>query len=141
MTWQDQIALDLCGAPASTGAPTISHMQPGLTGQFNRELREKASQRNPPVPPEFMGLEGEYDPCGLARRLAQALDQEAQLATIDTLTLAQQGNALVLTGHIDSQQALEKIVKIARRLDGAHAVDASQVRVGSSSDEAESNRS
>jgi hypothetical protein len=133
MTWQDQISLDLCGAPTSTGASTASHMQPGLTGQYNRELREKASQRNPPVPPEFMGIEGEYDPCGLARRLAHALDQDDQLAQIETLTLAQQGNALALTGTISNQQALEKIVKIARHLDGAHEVDVSQVCIHSSS--------
>jgi len=133
MTWQDQISLDRCGTPPPAGAPTASHMQPGLTGQYNRELREKASQRNPPVPPEFMGIEGEYDPCGLARRLAQALDQDAQLAKVETLTLAQQGNALALTGDIDSQQALEKIVTIARHLDGTHLVDVSQVRIQSSS--------
>ena len=45
-----------------------------------------------------MGLEGEYDPCGLARRLAQASTRRLKLATIDTLTLAQQGNALGLDG-------------------------------------------
>jgi hypothetical protein len=131
MTWHDHIALDLCGAPNAVGAPTTSHMQPGLTGQYNRELREKAGQRTPPVPPEFMGMEGEYDPCGLARRLAQALDQDAQIAEIDILTLTQQGNSLALTGHIHNQQALEKIVHIARHLDGTHSVDASQVRVDS----------
>jgi Tfp pilus assembly protein PilN len=81
-----------------------------------------------------MGLEGEYDPCGLARRLAHALDQDAQLAQVKTLTLAQQGNSLALAGDIGSRQALEKIVTIARHLDGAHSVDVSQVQVDSNSD-------
>ena len=135
MTWQDQIALDQCRSATSIGAPSASRMTPGLTDQYNQDLREKAGQRTPPVPPEFMGIEGEYDPCGLARRLAHALDQNAQLVEVDTLTLTQQGNALALTGRIDSRQALEKIVDIARHLDGTRAVDVSQVRVGSDSED------
>ncbi|MUG91434.1 hypothetical protein F7734_02600 [Scytonema sp. UIC 10036] len=72
-------------------------MSPGLTGKYDRSLREKAGEHQPPPPPEYMGLEGEYDEHGLAKRVAKALDLEPNLASIKLATwLGEQGLSFCL---------------------------------------------
>jgi hypothetical protein len=131
MTWKDKIALDLCTSSPTPGSSGPGQMTPGLTGTYNSELRDKAAQHTPPVPPEYMGLEGQYDPCGLVHRLAQALDQDTQLSKVDTMTLAQQGGVIAITGWVKNRQLLDQIVEIAEHLDGTRSVDVRQVTVKS----------
>jgi hypothetical protein len=38
-------------------------------------LKNKVEMHQPPVSPKNMGLEGEYDPNGLAKRVAAAFDK------------------------------------------------------------------
>ncbi len=57
-------------------------MSPGLTGEDDRELREKDGMRQPIPPPQYMGLEAEDDLSDLAKRVATALDQEPELMTL-----------------------------------------------------------
>ncbi len=82
------------------------------------------------TPPERVGLNGEYDQSGLAKRVALAFDQDAQLDDIDTLWVAQTGGTVVLKGKVPSQDILSKMVSVARSVNGADAVDTSQVTVG-----------
>ncbi|MBD2312202.1 BON domain-containing protein [Desertifilum sp. FACHB-1129] len=83
-----------------------------------------------PVPPERVGLNGEYDQSGLAKRVALAFDEDPQLDDIDTLYVAQTGTTVVLKGKVPSQDILTKMVTVARGVNGATAVDTSQVSVG-----------
>ncbi|MBE9108361.1 BON domain-containing protein [Nodosilinea sp. LEGE 07298] len=138
MTWQDHIDFDRC--TISHGS-TSSSMTPGLTNTYDDELREKAGQHVPPPPPEYMGLEGEYDTFGLVRRLAEALDRESDLTAIDTLTLIQHGSTIQLTGQVGDRIILERIVDVASQVDGTRSVDINHVAVSNSSgDEAEISR-
>ncbi len=82
------------------------------------------------VPPERVGLNGEYDQSGLAKRVALAFDENAQLADVDTLYVAQTGGTVVLKGKVPSQDILNQMVSTARSVNGATAVDTSQVSVG-----------
>ncbi|MFQ4139792.1 BON domain-containing protein [Nodosilinea sp. PGN35] len=134
MTWQDKIDFDRCdqfdlGALASASESRPSRMTPGLTNTYDNELREKAGMHSPPPPPERMGLEGEYDDYGLVRRVAHALEQDPQLAAVDTVTLAQYGSTVALAGRVGDRVLLERIVTIARAVDGTRAVDSDQVAV------------
>jgi osmotically-inducible protein OsmY len=81
------------------------------------------------IPPERVGLNGEYDQSGLAKRVALAFDQDAQLDDINTLWVAQTGGTVVLKGQVPSQDILSKMVSVARSVNGADAVDTSQVTV------------
>jgi osmotically-inducible protein OsmY len=83
-----------------------------------------------PVPPERVGLHGEYDDSGLAKRVALAFDQDASIDDIDTLYVAQTGTTVVLKGKVPNQESLSKMVSTARGVSGAAAVDTSQVTVG-----------
>jgi osmotically-inducible protein OsmY len=82
------------------------------------------------VPPERMGLNGEYDESGLAKRVALAFDDDANLDDIDTLYVAQTGNTVVLKGKVPNQQLLNQMVSVARRVNGAGSVDTTQVTIG-----------
>lgn len=82
------------------------------------------------IPPERIGLNGEYDQSGLAKRVALAFDQDNELDDVDTLWVAQTGGTVVLKGEVPSQDVLDKMVSVARNVNGADAVDTSQVTVG-----------
>ncbi|TBR58772.1 BON domain-containing protein [Mastigocladus laminosus UU774] len=82
------------------------------------------------ISPERMGLNGEYDQSGLAKRVALAFDQDNQLDDIDTLWVAQTGSTVVLKGQVPSQDILNKMVSVARNVNGATAVDTNQVTIG-----------
>ena len=82
------------------------------------------------IPPERMGLSGEYDQSGLAKRVALAFDEDSNLDDIDTLYVAQTGSTVVLKGTVPSQEILNKMVSVARGVDGATAVQTDQVTVG-----------
>lgn len=82
------------------------------------------------IPPERMGLNGEYDQSGLAKRVALAFDQDPQLDDVDTLWVAQTGSTVVLKGKVPNQNILNKMVSVARGVNGAAAVDTSQVTIG-----------
>ncbi|WP_413160881.1 BON domain-containing protein [Capilliphycus salinus ALCB114379] len=81
------------------------------------------------IPSERVGLNGEYDQSGLAKRVAYAFDQDSQIDDIETLWVAQTGSTVVLKGTVPSQDLLNKIVSVAKKVDGATKVDTSQVTV------------
>ncbi|MEC4819589.1 MAG: BON domain-containing protein [Scytonema sp. PMC 1069.18] len=104
---------------------------PQLQQQAKQEQPErKAPSKGEEIPPERVGLNGEYDQSGLAKRVALAFDQDSQLDDIDTLWVAQTGSTVVLKGKVPSQDILNKMVSVARSVNGATSVDTSQVTVG-----------
>lgn len=82
------------------------------------------------IPPERVGLNGQYDQSGLAKRVALAFDQDGQLDDVNTLWVAQLGTTVVLKGSVPSQDILNKMVEVANNVNGTTAVDTNQVQVG-----------
>ncbi|MCC3404324.1 MAG: BON domain-containing protein [Microcoleus sp. PH2017_10_PVI_O_A] len=82
------------------------------------------------IPPERMGLNGEYDQSGLAKRVAQAFDANPDVADIETVYVAQHGSTVVLKGTVPSQEIVSTLVTIARGVNGATGVETNQVTVG-----------
>lgn len=82
------------------------------------------------IPPERMGLNGEYDQSGLAKRVAQAFDANPDVADIETVYVAQLGTTVVLKGTVPSQEIVTKLVTIAKGVKGATGVETNQVTVG-----------
>lgn len=85
---------------------------------------------NNTIAPERVGLNGEYDQSGLAKRVALAFDQDSQLDDVDTLWVAQTGTTVVLKGKVPSQDFLNKAIEVANNVNGAGSVDTNQVEVG-----------
>jgi osmotically-inducible protein OsmY len=80
--------------------------------------------------PERIGLNGEYDQSGLAKRVALAFDQESNLADEERLWVAQTGSTVVLKGEVTDQGTLDQMVSVAQGVSGCTNVDTSQVTVG-----------
>jgi hypothetical protein len=87
---------------------------------------------NAPIPPERVGLTGEYDQSGLAKRVCLAFDENAELAPYseNSLWVAQTSTTVVLKGKVPSQEILDKMVEVAKTVNGATDVQTDQVTVG-----------
>jgi hypothetical protein len=93
--------------------------------------RQPSAQSNAQsIPPERVGLDGQYDESGLAKRVAAAFDDDPSLDDIDTLYVAQTGGTVVLKGKAPNQQILTKMATVAKGVRGATAVDTTQVTIG-----------
>jgi hypothetical protein len=117
------------GSPVNMTKIVEELMGPGLTGQYDWELREKAGAHQPPPPPEHMGLEGEYDAEGLLKRVALALDSDPKISQVSTLQLSQMGSTIILRGSVPSYSMLKQIIEVAGKVDGTKAVKVTEVTV------------
>jgi osmotically-inducible protein OsmY len=106
----------------------LSRLFPGA--QKSEAPVSEASSHPPEIPPAKVGLQGEFDESGLAKRVALAFDSDSELEDVDTLWVAQLGSKVVLNGRVPSQQVLDKLISMAMVVDGTTEVDASQVTVG-----------
>lgn len=86
---------------------------------------------NDAIPREQVGLNGEPDPSGLAKRVALAFDEDPDVEDIETVYLSQKGSIIVLKGKVPSQEVLDKLASIAKSVSGATGVEVDQVTVGS----------
>jgi len=109
----------------------LSRIFPGSKKPENPpEVQQAKTEQGEAIPPERVGLNGEYDQSGLAKRVVLAFDEDAQLDDIETLWVAQTGGTVVLKGQVPSQADLDKAISLAEGVEGATAVDSSQVTVG-----------
>lgn len=73
------------------------------------------------IPPEKVGLDGEFDESGLAKRVAKALD-DANISDAVGLWVAQTGSIVVLKYNPDAESILEQAKQTAIGVDGATEV-------------------
>jgi osmotically-inducible protein OsmY len=89
-----------------------------------------AATSTQPIPPERVGLNGEYDQSGLAKRVALAFDEDPSIDDIETVYVAQTSGTVVLKGKAPNQEILNKMVSVARGVHGATGVDTTEVTIG-----------
>jgi hypothetical protein len=106
--------------------PTPQPAQPTQAAQPTQQASNTAQS----IAPERVGLNGEYDQSGLAKRVALAFDEDPQLDDVEGLWVAQTSSTVVLKGSVPSQDILNKMVSVANGVNGATNVDTSQVTVG-----------
>lgn len=82
------------------------------------------------IPPERMGLQGEYDHQGLAKRVSLAFRQNFSVAEINGLRVTQRGAVVVIRGNISNQRQLIKLVNLAMTVAGTADVEVNGVSVG-----------
>lgn len=102
---------------------TSTYSEQNFSASTNKPLRMPS--------PEYRGLTGEYDPQGLAKRVAQAFDRHPTMRHVDTLCILQQGNQISLLGKIADDQLLQQVIELAKQVEGTATVDVSQVVVES----------
>lgn len=87
------------------------------------KMAVKAVAAEKSIPAEKVGLDGEFDESGLAKRVAKAFD-DAGLSDNVGLWVAQLGSTVVLKYNPDAESVLERAKQIAMTVDGADAVTA-----------------
>lgn len=105
-----------------------AYQAPVAEAQSQAQSQPAASAQT--IPPERMGLNGEYDQSGLAKRVAQAFDANPDVADIETVYVAQHGTTVVLKGTVPSQEIVNRLVTIAKGVKGATGVETNQFSVG-----------
>jgi osmotically-inducible protein OsmY len=110
------------------GKPKDAQVNPQPAPQTTAQAPAGTSTET--TPPERVGLNGEYDQSGLAKRVALAFDEDPNLADEERLWVAQTGGTVVLKGQVSDQATLNSMVNVARGVNGCTDVDTSQVTVG-----------
>ena len=82
------------------------------------------------IPNERVGLYGEFSLNGIAERVAKAFAQDPILSDISTVYVAQEDDAIVLTGTISDPELLKRMENIAKQIRGVNRVYTSQVAIG-----------
>lgn len=70
------------------------------------------------IPPEKVGLDGEFDESGLAKRVAKALD-DANISDAVGLWVAQTGSVVVLKYNPNAEGVLAQAKQVAMSVEGA----------------------
>jgi hypothetical protein len=111
------------------GKPKDAQVNPPAQPAPQYTAQAPASTNAETIAPERVGLNGEYDQSGLAKRVALAFDEDPDLADEERLWVAQTSGTIVLKGEVSDQATLNKMASIAKGVNGCTAVDTSQVKV------------
>ncbi|MBF2046323.1 MAG: phospholipid-binding protein [Leptolyngbya sp. IPPAS B-1204] len=82
------------------------------------------------IPPERVGLQGEYDHHGLAKRVSLAFRQNFSSDEISNLRVTQRGAVVLLVGKIPNQRLLIRLVNVAMATAGTADVEVNGISVG-----------
>jgi hypothetical protein len=108
----------------------VNPTNPSGDNSSGDDSNSSSSSPDAEIPAERLGLNGEYDESGLAKRVALAFDEDGQFDDVDSLYIAQLGSTVVLKGEISSQEILDSLVEVAKGVTGATDVVINEVVVG-----------
>ncbi len=75
------------------------------------------------IPPERVGLDGEYDHHGLAKRVGLAFSENFEPQDFCGLRISQRGTVVVLMGEVSNPWLLNRLVRVALGVSGAADVE------------------
>jgi hypothetical protein len=86
------------------------------------------------IPPERVGLNGEYDHAGLVKRVHATLQylleqHQWDPLMIDRLRIAQRGQVVILSGQVENQDFLDCIIESVLQVEGAAFVESNGIRL------------
>ena len=82
-----------------------------------------------PIPPERVGLKGEYDHYGLAKRVLHQCREDLGHRSVERLKVKQRGSVVLLYGSVSDRLTLDKIVQLAIAAHGTTQVEVIEVEV------------
>lgn len=80
------------------------------------------------IPPERVGLNGEYDHSGLAKRVKVKLTEIFGSEVMTDLSITQRGRVVIFTGKVTTPEVLHRLVRAALEVHGANEVETYGVR-------------
>lgn len=80
------------------------------------------------IPPERVGINGEYDHDGLSKRVRLLLSEQLP-HSVETLRISQRGRVVVVIGPWVTEEMAQKIITLALQVEGATSVELNGVHV------------
>ncbi|HSM81896.1 MAG TPA: hypothetical protein VLS96_09425 [Nodosilinea sp.] len=81
------------------------------------------------IPPERVGLNGEYDYYGLAKRIKASFQERLGRAAALKLSVKQRGSAVILSGQVETLDLLDQLVTLALHAEGTTHVEVHDIQV------------
>jgi hypothetical protein len=75
------------------------------------------------IPPERVGLQGEYDYYGLAKRIQAEFKNRLGRIDAAKVSIKQRGGVIILSGQVDCHDVLDDLIAIALRTEGSTHVE------------------
>ncbi|HIK54249.1 MAG TPA: hypothetical protein IGS37_03685 [Synechococcales cyanobacterium M55_K2018_004] len=75
------------------------------------------------IPPERVGLFGEYDHNGLAKRVRQTLERHLTPEEVKALKITQRGGVVVLVSQSRNHQFLNRVVQLVLPVEGVTGIE------------------
>jgi hypothetical protein len=107
----------------TTGATLLNHRSPRST------FKDMSYSLFRTIPPERVGLHGEYDHSGLAKRVMLAFRESLPLGELSELRVSQRGRVVILMGRVSNYQTLYQLTNLALDVEGATDVETFGIRV------------
>ena len=108
----------------------LSILSLSIFGLFLFQLDRKTNNLQLAVlPEERVGLYGEFSLNGIAQRVSKAFEQDSVLKDVSTIYVAQEDDAIVLTGTVNDAAILKRMKNIALEVTGVEKVYTSQVTI------------
>jgi hypothetical protein len=99
----------------------------GTTGTLERHhtafLQHPTVNGSRAIPPERVGIHGEYDHSGLAKRVRLAFQAYLDAPIAHQLEVRQRGCVVILIGYIEAPQLLAQLAAVALTVEGAAFVE------------------
>ncbi|HEY9880412.1 MAG TPA: hypothetical protein V6D29_18285 [Leptolyngbyaceae cyanobacterium] len=99
----------------------VCYAKPFFSAEVNVSLQT--------IPPERVGLRGEYDHDGLAKRVRLRYRMAVGPDAIANLSVKQRGSVVILYGQVVSQSLLEQLIQLALQVEGTTNVEVRGVKV------------
>ena len=81
------------------------------------------------IPPERVGLHGEYDHNGLAKRVEQVFRDAVTPECLRRLQVSQRGGVVILMGQLSDHALLEQLIQLAGSVTGTIAVEITGIKL------------
>lgn len=81
------------------------------------------------IPRERIGLYGEFSLSGIAQRVEKVYEQDPKISKINTIYVAQEDDAIVLSGSVSDATLLRRMENLAKQVEGVKQVYTSQVTI------------
>lgn len=105
------------------GAYPTSIQTPDPRGSTQIALGSRSNHWFQALPPERIGLYGEYDHHGLQKRVQRALIERFGDRALARLAVFQRGRVVILHGAVASQEQLRQMVQVILTLPGTAHVE------------------
>ena len=86
------------------------------------------------IPVERVGLYGKFSLSGLAERVAETFSQDSSLDSLSKVYVAQENDAIILTGTVSNVSMLQRMENLAKQVPGVGRVYTSQVAIQNDSE-------